>query len=50
MTHIAEKRPAPTGDEHVRMYPANQLKDQVRSPDEAFSAFTVLKETFFKGK
>ena len=45
-----ENRPAPAGDEHVRMYPANQLKDQVRDLKETFSAFKVLKDTFFQDK
>lgn len=38
--------PVPAGDEGVRMYPANQLKDQVRDPKDAFSAFKLLRETF----
>jgi hypothetical protein len=39
--------PATTGDEFVRMYPANQLKDQRRDPKETLSAFSVLKARFF---
>ncbi len=45
-----EKRTAPAGDESVRMYPANQLKEQVRDPKVTFSAFKLLQETFFSAK
>jgi hypothetical protein len=50
MTTATEKRTAPAGDESVRMYPANQLKEQLREPKETFSAFKVLQETFFLEK
>ncbi len=45
--HATDKR----GDEAVvLMYPDNQLRGQVRTFEETFSAFTVLKETFFASK
>jgi hypothetical protein len=49
MAHMTDKKTAPdaAGDDSVRMYPSNQLKEQVRDPKEAFSAFSVLKDTFF---
>jgi hypothetical protein len=45
-----EKNTAPTGDDFVRLYPANTLKEQVRDPKDTLSAFTVLKATFFTQK
>ncbi len=47
-----ETKAAPSfaGDDSVRLYPANSLKDQLRDPKETLSAFTVLKETFFTQK
>lgn len=34
----------------VLMYPGNQLKEQVREYKDTFSAFKVVKETFFTKK
>jgi len=36
------------GCEAVRMYPNNQLGQQVRALDEAFSGFAMLREQFKK--
>ena len=46
-THAPDTR----GDKSfVLMYPDNQLRDQVRSFEDTFSAFEVLREAFFSAK
>ncbi|SFQ18198.1 hypothetical protein SAMN05216330_11816 [Bradyrhizobium sp. Ghvi] len=52
MAKTSEKTPAPTpaGDDFVRMYPCNYLNDQIRDPQEAPSAFKVVKDAFFDRK
>ena len=48
MSNANDKRApaAATTEKAVRMYPRNSLKPQVRDPNEALSAFTVLKQHF----
>jgi hypothetical protein len=48
MTHMAKggSEAAASGREAVRMYPSNQLKDQVREFGTNLSAFAVMKEAF----
>jgi hypothetical protein len=52
MTKASEKRTAPTqaGDDFVRMYPCNHLNEQLRDPQDALSAFEVVKDAFFDRK
>jgi hypothetical protein len=35
-----------SGDDFVRMYPSNQLREPVRSFDDTFSAVVVVQEMF----
>jgi hypothetical protein len=52
MTKASEKTtaPTPTGDDFVRMYPCNHLNEQIRDPNDALSAFKVVKDAFFDKK
>ncbi len=52
MTKASEKKTAPThtADDFGRMYPCNHLNDQLRDPNDALSAFKVVKEAFFDRK
>jgi hypothetical protein len=52
MKQASEKRtaPTPTGDDFVRMYPCNRLNEQLRDPNDALSAFKVVKDAFFEQK
>lgn len=48
MTKSTDTKPAVSAGAQPRMYPSNQLPQQVRDPRDGPSAFAVIRDTFFQ--